>query len=268
MTVQMDPATGLPIETTPPTPPGVVIQVAPPAAPNGASATLSNEQVMELIEKARTEEKNKLYPQMEEMRTNLTNLTKERDDRIAAEQAEAARVAEAARLASEAEMTAIERLEQFKTEQDQRFAEIIAERDRSSALLEREREFSRLNEYKVRRMAENADDIIPQFADYVRGNTEQEIEASILTAKEKSAQIVQEMQEAQDRLLQGGVRRPAPLPISGTPPVDLMGNVSDQFQRLTAEDINAMTPDEYSQHRQELLRAASDSVRTRGIYAP
>jgi hypothetical protein len=213
-------------------------------------------------ERVRKEEKDKLYPQIDELKNQIKTLAEEREARLAAEQTIEQQRAEEERLAREAEMTALQRLEEYKSEQESRFADLIAERDRERALREREAEYARVAEYRARRMAEESNEIAPQLLDYISGSSEEEIEHSIQTAKAKTAQILEEVAQAQL-----GQRRQTSPPVSGIPPVDMLGG-QEQQRSLSAEDIRNMDMSEYQQYRSQLLGAASDRARNQGPYAP
>ena len=272
----VDPATGLPVPPTqlggqPFQQPGVTINVNEPNKTGDdddpANQFVSRAQMEEILnaerERVRQEEKDKLYPTLEEQKQQLAVLNEEREqreaDRVAAEQ----RAAEEERLRTESEMTALERLQQTEQTWENRFQEMQADRDREKVMREREQEFGRLQEYRARRMAEESGDIAPQFLDYITGNTEQDIEAAIAGAKAKTAEIVQEFNAAQ----LNGRRTTAP-PIAGAPPVDPTTMTGEgQTRTLTAEEIRDMPMAEYQQYRSQLLNAGSQRVRDQGLYA-
>ena len=245
---------------------GQVIVNVPAQPASAAEGSPTAAEIQALLdaerERVRKEEKDKLYPQIDELKTQIKTLAEEREARIVAEEEFSRQRAEEERLAQEAEMTALQRLEQYQSEQDRRFAELEAERDRERALREREAEYARVVEYRARRMAEESDQIAPQLMDYISGTTEEEIEHSIQTAKAKTAQILEEVSQAQL-----GQRRQMSPPVSGVPPVDMLGG-GEQQRALSAEDIRSMDMSEYQQYRSQLLGAASDRVRNQGVYAP
>jgi hypothetical protein len=161
-------------------------------------------------------------------------------------------------------MTALQRLEAYQSEQEKRFATIQEERDRDRLLLQREREFAKVNEYKVRRLAEESETIAPQLLDFVTGFTEEEIESSVQLAVRKSEEILNEMRSRMDQ--QPGYRPPV-IPVSGTPmvdPNDLTG--AAQQVELTVDQIAAMTPAEYAAYRPQLHAALGQHIREHGLY--
>jgi len=244
--------------------PGVVVNVPPPAAP--PATPMSAEQFEAMLnaerERVRKEEKDKLYPQIQTLNEQLQVLSREREERLAAQQQAEQEAAELAKQKAEEEMTARDLLRQYQTESEQRFNELLAERDRERALREKEGEFARVAEYRFRRLAEESDTIAPQLADYVGGASEEEIDRSIALAQQKTAAILAEVQQAQV-----GQRRSVAPPVSGMPPVDMTGG-GEQQRALSADDIRNMSVDEYAQLRPQLLGAASQRVREQGPYAP
>jgi hypothetical protein len=274
---QVDPTTGLPFTQQPPPPastiPGqqpITINVNDPAQqpPIDPEAPISRAQMEEILnaerERVRKEEKDKLYPQIAELGETVKTLKEAEEareaDRIAAEQ----HAAEEERLRQEAEMSAVERVQQIESTWETRFQQMQQERDAERAMLDKERQLGQLTTYTAQRIAEEAGDIAPQFRDYIRGNSPEEIEQSITMAKQKTAEIVNEFQQA-------GLnnRRQLAPPISGSPPVDPAAVTGEQqTMELTAAQIRDMSMDEYQQYRAQLLQAGSQRVRDQGVYAP
>lgn len=257
---QIDPGQGQQIPAPPASAPVTInMPPQPPAPPQ----PLTNDSVAEMIERARREEKDKLYPQIEDLKGQLGTLTKEREEREAAEAAEQQRIAEEEKQRIEEDSSAKELLEQYRSESEQRFQQLIEDRDAERALREKEQLFSAVNEYKMRRLMEEQDHIIPELADFVKGSTPEEVEASILVVKEKTAKMMADIQSAQQ-----DQRRLVPLPVSGAPALDpnAMGGV--ETRTLTAQEIRDLPMAEYAQYRDQLLGASSERVRSAGMYAP
>lgn len=246
----------------------VIVNVppAPPAQPIGDFISRADAErlINEERERVRKEEKDKLYPQLETLGQTVKQLEDERNTRLAAEEEAARQAAETERLRQEEAMTALERLEQYKSEQDLRFEQLQREADTERALRAKETEFAQLSSYRYQRLQEEADNIAPQLADLVTGNTQEQINQSIETMKAKTAEILNEV--AQANLTQQRTLAP---PISGAPPVDMSAMAGgDQQRTLTPDDIRDMDMNEYAQFRSQLLGAASERVKTGGIYAP
>jgi hypothetical protein len=211
------------------------------------------------LKKVREQEKSKLYPQIDSLKEELTLLKKEREERLAeAERAKAEAEAEAKRKA-ESEMDVRQLLEAKEKEWAQKLEEEKLERERTFALLQRERQYAELTEYRNRRLEEERDNIIPELVDLISGNTPEEIENSITGLRERSSRILESAQNAMQtaRKEMTGSRVTAP-------PTGPMDTNLEQNQ-LTAEQISAMSVTEYAKHRSKLLgKAAND--RNKGIF--
>lgn len=223
------------------------------------------------IEKARQEEKDKLYKRLETFEQSAAEVKsiKEQNAKLqeqleslsAAEQARQAErekaeqeAAEAKRLAEEAEMDAASRIqsveERWKQQMEEKdkqwsaqFQQLTEQRELDRAVIERERQLSARQGYIAQRMKEE-EDVIPDLWDLVQGNTPEEIEQSISTLREKSAAILAATQESAPPTLFPGARVTAP-------PVD---NHSEQQVQLTPEQIRAMPLDQYAKYRDQLLK--------------
>lgn len=251
--------------TIPPqTVPGNPLTINLPPTPPTPPAPVTNEQLQRMIdqakEEARKEEKDKLYPQIEELKTQMNTLAEERQARLDAAEEAQRQAAEAERLRQEGEMSAVERVEQIEKDWGTRFEALQRDRDMEATLRAREAELAQINQYKFERLNQEKDNIIPQMADFVSGNTKEEIDASIQLAVDKSNEIAVEIQQSQL-----GQRRQGAPPVSGVPPVDLMGG-EQQTKTYTAAELREMPLDQYNTVREQLLQATSRSVRENGLY--
>lgn len=270
-----DPVTGAPIPDPPapslgPSPLTVNLQTPPPPPPPAVPPELRaifDAELNQRIEQARKEEKDKLYPQLDELRGTVTVLTQEREERLQSEATAQQAAAEAERLRQESELSANERIAQelarTNTTWEQRFAEIEAERQNERALLTKESEFRALEDYKARRRAEESDNIVPQFLDLVSGNTKEQVDASIQDMIARSAALVADLQAQQQ-----GQRRQIPLPVTGAPSGDIPGGPDDARVSFTPEQLASMDMSEYAAMRSQLLGAVGQRVRDGGLYAP
>lgn len=213
------------------------------------------------IEKARREERDKLYPRIQKVDDLEAELAefRERETVAEKERKKQEKAAEEARLAAEREkMNAQELIESYRKEQEDRHKALEAELAKERALREKEREFSDLREYRDRRIMEEQEEIMPQLRDLVSGGTQQEIESSIERMKARTASILGEVQQT----IQG---QRATLPTTGptgapaTGPLD-MGNVVE----MTADDIKNMTAEEYEAARPALHAAMRRARGQRG----
>lgn len=216
------------------------------------------------LQKARSEEKDKLYARLEQeaqqrkaLEDRVAGLLSAQQEKEAAE-AERLRKAEAeAKAKAEAEMDAREllaqreremneRLAQTQTDWESRFQTLAQEREQERALLEKDRQLAEIQAYATRRVAEEADNIAPELRDFISGNSPEEIERSIELVKAKSAEIANTVQNAmqQQRAAQRGVS-PA-----GYAPVGPLEMESGQRQ-YSAEDIQNMDLQQYAEFRRK-----------------
>ena len=215
------------------------------------------------LAKARAQEKAKLYPQMEKMAAELEALKK-------AQAEEAARKAEKQKLREQEkvekqkkkdaeELSAKELLEKKEQEFQALLNAERLERENAFALLEKERKFQDIMNYRQQRIEQERDTIVPQLIDLVNGNTKEEIEQSIETLKAKSSAIMQDVQQTvlSARQQMPGARVTAPA--SG--PLD---NDSEQ-QLSTPDSIRDMSMADYAKQRAKLLGNAA-SNRGQGLF--
>lgn len=203
------------------------------------------------IERARQQEKEKLYGQLSEVKSELDTIRAEREAAQRAAEEAAARAEAEERARQEQEMDLRQLMARRDEEYTQRFAQLEEERQRAEAMLQQERTVSQLNEYRQQRLAQEQENIIPELLDYVSGNSAEEIEAAIEAAKARSASILQGVMQFQQQQVQGmrGVSLTSPA----------MGPMETQQEQrpLSAAEIAAMSPSEYMKHRGQLLNASS-----------
>jgi hypothetical protein len=214
------------------------------------------------IEKARKEEKDKLYGRLQAMEAEIAETRKEREERLAAEEAARQEAEAAARRAAEEEMSAKELIEAKDREWSEKIARLEAEREEERRVFEMERQFQELERYRVQALAAAEDEIMPELRgpEDIRGNTPEEIDAAIALAKDKTARILANVQAVQQqaRQAQRGVSVTAP-------PVGPMENDTN-YQTLTADDIRNMDMDTYRQNREKILGALGHQTKNQGLY--
>jgi hypothetical protein len=229
-----------------------------------------NDDVAKRIQEARAQEKSKLYPQLEKLQEEVSLLRKEREE-LAAKEAERA----ARRQQREAELAAEKKAKQeeemsfkelLKSKEEEFQAQLAAERadrERAFALLEREREFQELTNYRSQRIEQERDNIVPALIDLVQGNTKDEIEQSILNLKAKSAQIIEEASAALQGAAQNSRRdmvgTRVTVPASGPLDNDSASNP------LATGDVSQMSMADYIKNRDKLLRSGATN-RGQGLF--
>lgn len=215
------------------------------------------------LAKARAQEKAKLYPQMEKMAQELEALKKAQAEE-AARKAEKAKVREQEKAAKEKQKE-VEELsaKELLAKKEQEFQALLEqerlERENAFALLDKERKFQDLMNYRAQRIEQERDNIVPQLIDLVSGSSEEEIEQSIETLKAKSAGIMQDVQQTvlSARQQMPGARITAPA--SG--PLD-----NDSEQTISTPDsIRDMSMADYAKQRAKLLGSAANN-RGQGLF--
>ncbi len=243
----------LPPTVTPPV-------VVPPAPSDGQFFTAAQ------LEAARQQEKDKVYGRLtaaeelaNSMKAEIASLQAkeaEREAEVARKQAEADA---AARAAEQEKMTAAELIAAREKEMLERQAAFEARMQSEQAILSKEQQFLQLQSYIQTRIAAEVsqDNIAPEFLDYITGNTEAEVEASITKAKEKTASIAEAKAGA------GQSRLPGVSP-TGFGPTGPLEQFTGQSQEPTPEQINAMSMPEYAQYR--VARGIDKAGKDRGMF--
>jgi chromosome segregation ATPase len=212
------------------------------------------------LRKVREQEKSKLYPQIEKLKDELDSLKKEKNEEEAKKAAVEAEIAEKAKKKQEEELAVRELL----TLKEQEFAAQLQaereEREKAFALLDAERRFSELQNYRATRLEQERDNIIPELIDLIAGETPDEIESSIAGLKERSSRILDSAQQALASARRDMTGSRVTVPASG--PLDTN---SDQ-QSFTAEQIASMSMSEFAKNRGKLLGQAA-SERGQGLFS-
>ena len=214
------------------------------------------------LAKVRTQEKDKLYPVVEQLKSEVAALKKDKDEK-------------AARKAAESEAKATEKAEKYKAKmiEDLDAKDLIklttdelreqlererSERERAFALLEQERTYAELQNYKQNLIEQERENIIPELVDLVAGNTPDEVSASLESLKARSAKILESAQAAMQNARKEMRGTSATLPAAGP----LETNMDSR--QFTAQDIAAMSMNDYAKVRDKLM---SDAARgkSRGL---
>lgn len=211
------------------------------------------------IEKAREQEKSKLYPQIESLKSEIETLKREKEEREAEEARKRAEAeAEAERLREE-EMSVRELLDKREQEWNERLEAERRERETAIALLDRERQFQELQAWKVARVEQERDNIMPELLDLVEGSSPEEIEASIASLRDRSQRILESAQAAMTATRRDMVGTRTTVPASG--PLD----TNSDNRQFTPEDIQNMSLSEYQKYRSKLLGSGASSS-GRGLF--
>ena len=234
---------------------------APTVTTENAKAT-SKFYTEEDLAKVRSQEKDKLYPVIEQLKEEVSLLRKEKEDKAAQQAAEAADAeaakARAEKEAKEADLEVRDLLKVKEQEWQEQLERERQERERAFALLEQERAFTDLQNYRNERLTQEQDSIIPELVDLLTGNTREEIDASLEGLKDRSAKILESAQQAMQ-----ATRRDMAGTRATLPPAGPLENNSSQRQ-FTAQEIASMSVQEYAQYREKLLSEKARGV-TQGL---
>jgi hypothetical protein len=115
-----------------------------------------------------------------------------------------------------------------------------------------------IDQYRQARIEQDAEYIMPELRDLVRGSTEDEIEASLTEMRTRTEVIMQNMNAAavDQRQMQRGVAPTAP-------PVGPLEQAST-YESLSPDDIRGMDMETYRKYRERLIPAASQAYRRGG----
>jgi len=211
------------------------------------------------LAKVRSQEKEKLYPQIENLKEELLSIKKEKEEEAARRGAEAD--AEALRLkeAKESELDAKSYAELKTRELQEQLERERNERERAFALLEREKTFADLQAYRQELLEQERENIIPELVDLIAGNSREEIQQSVEGLKARSAKILDSAQSA----LQNARKEMKGTSIT-TPPAGPLETNMEQ-RTLTAEEIQSMSMNDYAKYRSRLLSPNAQG-KTRGLF--
>ena len=216
------------------------------------------------IKKARAQEKAKLYPQLEKLQEEISILRKEREEQAAinaernAKRAEReAQKAAEKKAQEEDEMSFKTLLKTKEAEWAEKLEAERLERERTFALLQREREYQELDAYRRQRLEQERDNIAPELIDLVAGNTKDELEASITVFKDRSTKIFENLQQVAQQSRKEMVGARVTAPASG--PLD-----NDSASNIAPNDIANMSMADYAKNRAKLLNGGQN--RGQGLF--
>ncbi|WP_020142221.1 hypothetical protein [Terracoccus sp. 273MFTsu3.1] len=241
----------------------VNVPATPPAQPQGfdEEAFLKSPAVAALLASVRKEEKDKLYPTIEGLKTQVADLTASKQAEIAAAAEQARKDAEEQARKTFEESTAKDLVAQTRAEFEAKMADLQRERDEEKALREKESAFNSLRDYAQSKVkaALDAGSIAPELAGLVTGNSAEEIDASLAQMQATTEALVANMQQA----VQQVPAVPAPRGVSptgfaaGNGPMEQVGGT----RTLSAADIQNMSLAEYAKLRPQLGTARESAHR-------
>jgi hypothetical protein len=230
--------------------------ITPPVAADlgaDAPAATSNEPTQKFytdedLAKVRSQEKEKLYPQIDKLKEELDIIKREREEELARKAAFDAEQAEVTKRKQEDELEVRDLLKVKEQEWSEQLERERQERERAFALLEREKSFTEITNYRNSRLQQESDSIIPELVDMITGDSPEEIEASIQGLKDRSSRILESVQQATQ-----AARRDMTGTRVTTPPNAGPLDIETGTRQFTAEDISAMSLNDYAKFRSALL---------------
>jgi hypothetical protein len=199
------------------------------------------------LAKVRSQEKSKLYPEIDSLKEELNSLRKEKEEENSRRNAEAEAEALRVKEAQESELDAKSYAELKTKELQEQLERERSERERAFALLEREKTYADLQAYRQQVLETEREAIIPELVDLIAGNTREEISASVESLKERSAKILESAQSAMQNARKEMTGTRATLPPAG--PLE----TNSEQRNFTPQEIAAMSQNEYAKYRDRLL---------------
>lgn len=240
-------------------------QYAPPASVGGQFFTHED------IEKARREERDKLYGRIsktdEKFKTledEVAALRQTAQQRSDAEAAARQAADDALRAQQQEELSAKELISQREAEWKQRFEEMERKRENDRLIYEKDKAYQEMRNYIIRRSGEEtAQGLVgPELIDFIVGETPEQVEASIVILRDKTKRILEGIREGQQQNRAGmpGVSTSGQPPAGG--PLDNL--TGQQTQQLSAADIARIPMSQWHEARQQLGLGSGDS--NQGLY--
>jgi hypothetical protein len=241
----------------------------PPAnSPNGnqepqipAKATGNSDPKMfsqEDIEKAREQEKSKVYKRLETLQETVSRLENEAKARAEAEEQAQRLLEDEAKKKVESEMSAKDLLAQKEQEWAQQLSLVQQQMESEKALRERESQFAELMDYRQQVIQQYSDRVAPELLDLIHGDTADEINATAEDMAARTSRILAQTAEALQTTRQQTPTSRITAPSSGE-------NAGSQ-RTFNPDEIRNMSMSEYAKHRKSLLGKGTDGSTSRGLF--
>jgi vacuolar-type H+-ATPase subunit I/STV1 len=183
-----------------------------PVPPGNPERVFTDGQVQEMMARRARELQQaadaRLSEQSKQFETLQDELKQLREFQAQQKEAETARqraIADEQRRKDEEELSAKDLLRKYREESEQRLADMQTQLAARDALLAKERELQAIRDHAARKILEAADEIMPEFHDYITmGATSIDaVERNIEIAKQKTTAIVEGVRQAQVRRQSG-----------------------------------------------------------------
>ncbi len=218
------------------------VDSAPKSDLNSTEGGLSKKQVEEMLTKARQDEKQKLYKSLEKVKQESAKIEAERDKVFEDLNSAKAQL----KTLEDSNMSDIEKVtQQVKLLMEQN-DQLKAQMDQVSKLAEVKVRESELKTYKQKRVEESG----LMFPEMVVGDTQEDIDTSISTLKEREASVRSQLEDK----LRAELAVNVPRPMSPN-------NNSETVAASDRYSIAKMSRSDYKAMRSKLMTQALDSVR-------
>lgn len=224
------------------------------------------------LQKARQQEKDKLYSELSNYKDQIATIQKQldaqqaqRDEELSDKIRQAQEKEAKAKKKAEDEMSAKALLEQKLRETndswEERFSNLQNERAQERAILDKERRYNELVEYRNSKLNEFADDIAPEFHAFISGENEDQINSAIEKAKAATQSIADQAKIAQQKMMS----QMRGVSATGYGPMGPMESSIGE-ERYSAADINNMNMEQYAAFREKTGIASGQAFRNRGLF--
>lgn len=246
--------------TTPVVPPTETRNQEEPPVPPTQVTSQSDPKffTQEDLEKAREQEKSKVYKRMETMQETIDRLKAESDERAQAAQEQERESREAAERERLEQLSAkeliAEKEAEWRREQDELREQIEAER----ALRERESQFAELMSVRQEVIGQYQDRVAPELLDLITGNTPEEIQQSADDMAARTERILAQTQEAMQNTRQQMPTARVTAPASG--------DTAGAQRTYSPDEIRNMSMADYAKQRSSLLGKGANGPKNRGLF--
>lgn len=219
----------------------------------------------EELQKARQQEKDKLYAELDSMKASLKAMEDARNAELAEADRRKREKESALKAKKEDEMSAKALLEQkLKETNDQwedRFSAIQAERELERAQIAKEKAYNELVDYRNSQLNDNAEDIAPEFHPFITGESREQIDNAIAQAKLQTQSMLGQIEAARQKQM-SQMRGVSTTGYASLGPLDSLNGPKQE----TPEQIANMPMSEYAVWRQKNGIAARDQQINRGLF--
>jgi len=226
-------------------------QGAPPQPPpdQKASDAISKDEATKLIEKARTEEKNKLYPELQ----RLKGEREEKDKELSKLKAESEELRNKLKLNQDTTLTEQQKLEQRMSDLEARIKKADTEKGEIATMANQKIADLELRLYREEKIRKAGIELI----ELVSGSTREEIDASVERARAREAEL---LGKARDRIREDVAKELGrTLPNDPAAPPD-DSETKDRTPQLTPRQRSELSkirdPQKYQETRTKMLAEA------------